>query len=136
FKTTKSGEAQLPRTAAARAVRIPMHARPAPASPHICRRLRILFAISVSSRVHLCARYCMIDHMRAAILLTLNLALLGIPSFSSGPAEAPEFSEADRLRVPCGPYPSNNDLLYYHVDGRDDPERQFLSGKNTIRFKM
>jgi aminopeptidase N len=78
----------------------------------------------------------MIDHMRAAILLTLNLALLGIPSFSSAQAEAPEFTEADRLRGSYGPYRANNDLLYYHLDVRVDPERQFLSGKNTIRFKM
>jgi len=26
--------------------------------------------------------------------------------------------------------------LYYHLDVRLDPERRFLSGKNTIRFRM
>src|ERR1700761_9176798 len=47
-----------------------------------------------------------------------------------------EFSEADRLRGTYGPYRANNDLLYYHLDVRVDPEKQFLSGKNSIRFKM
>ena len=28
------------------------------------------------------------------------------------------------------------DLLFYHLDVRVDPEKKFLSGKNTIRFKM
>src|ERR1700689_1188826 len=52
-------------------------------------------------------------------------------------AEAPAvFSEADHLRGSYGPYRANNDLLYYHLDVRVDPEKQTLSGKNSIRFKM
>ncbi|MGI8670653.1 MAG: M1 family metallopeptidase, partial [Aridibacter sp.] len=35
-----------------------------------------------------------------------------------------------------GQYRANSDLLYYHLDIRVDPEKQFLSGKNTIKFKM
>ena len=35
-----------------------------------------------------------------------------------------------------GPYRANNDLLFYHLDVRVDPEKKFISGKNTIRFKM
>jgi len=46
------------------------------------------------------------------------------------------FSEADHLRGSYGPYRANNDLLYYHLDVRVDPDKQFLSGKNSIRFKM
>jgi aminopeptidase N len=46
------------------------------------------------------------------------------------------FSEADQLRGSYGPYRANNDLLYYHLDVRVDPDRQTLSGKNSIRFKM
>jgi hypothetical protein len=46
------------------------------------------------------------------------------------------FTEADSLRGAYGPYRANNDLLYYHLDVRVDPEKQFLSGKNSIRFKM
>ena len=46
------------------------------------------------------------------------------------------FSEADRLRGGYGPYRANNDLLYYHLDVRVDPDKRTLSGKNSIRFKM
>ena len=35
-----------------------------------------------------------------------------------------------------GRYRANNDLLSYHLDVRVDPDKKFLSGKNTIRFKM
>jgi aminopeptidase N len=35
-----------------------------------------------------------------------------------------------------GPYRANNDLLSYDLDIRVDPEKKFISGKNTIRFKM
>ena len=42
-------------------------------------------------------------------------------------------SLARRLRPT---YRANNDLLYYHLDVRVDPDKQILSGKNSIRFKM
>lgn len=45
-------------------------------------------------------------------------------------------TRADQLRGEYGPYRANNDLLFYHLDVRVDPEKKFLSGKNTIRFKM
>jgi aminopeptidase N len=35
-----------------------------------------------------------------------------------------------------GPYRANNDLLYYHLDIRVDPEKKTVTGKNTIRFRM
>src|SRR5262249_17381979 len=31
---------------------------------------------------------------------------------------------------------ANNDLLYYHLDIRVDPEKQSFGGKNTIEFRM
>ena len=43
---------------------------------------------------------------------------------------------ASILRGEYGPYRANNDLLFYHLDVRVDPEKKFISGKNTIRFKM
>jgi aminopeptidase N len=53
------------------------------------------------------------------------------------PAEAPaEPTHADILRGAYGPYRANNDLLFYDLDIRVDPDKKFLSGKNTIRFKM
>ena len=47
-----------------------------------------------------------------------------------------EPTQADILRGAYGPYRANNDLLYYHLDVRVDPDKKFISGKNTIRFKM
>ena len=49
-------------------------------------------------------------------------------------AQAP--THADILRGEYGPYRANNDLLFYHLDVRVDPEKKFIGGKNTIRFKM
>ena len=45
-------------------------------------------------------------------------------------------TKADMLRGAYGPYRANNDLLSYHLDIRVDPEKKFISGKNTIRFRM
>ena len=42
----------------------------------------------------------------------------------------------DVLRGGWGPYRANNQLLYYHLDVRVHPDKKFLSGKNTIRFRM
>jgi aminopeptidase N len=45
-------------------------------------------------------------------------------------------THADILRGEYGPYRANNDLLFYHLDIRVDPEKKFIGGKNTIRFRM
>ena len=45
-------------------------------------------------------------------------------------------TRADILRGEYGRYRANNDLLFYDLDIRVDPEKKFVSGKNTIRFKM
>src|SRR5882672_3129149 len=45
-------------------------------------------------------------------------------------------THADLLRGEYGRYRANNDLLSYALDIRVDPEKKYLSGKNTIRFKM
>ena len=45
-------------------------------------------------------------------------------------------TRADILRGAYGQYRANNDLLFYHLDVRVDPDKKFISGKNTIRFKM
>ena len=53
-------------------------------------------------------------------------------------AQAPQrtVTRADILRGAYGPYRDNNDLLSYDLDIRVDPGRKFISGKNTIRFRM
>ncbi|MFL6428897.1 MAG: M1 family metallopeptidase [Acidobacteriaceae bacterium] len=45
-------------------------------------------------------------------------------------------TRAAMLRGAYGPYRANNDLLSYHLDIRVDPDKQIVSGKNTIRFRM
>jgi aminopeptidase N len=59
-----------------------------------------------------------------------------LTSLSATAQTAPAPTRADVLRGAYGPHRANNDLLYYHLDVRVDPARKFLSGKNTIRFKM
>lgn len=57
------------------------------------------------------------------------------PATTPAPAPAP-VTRADILRGAYGPYRVNNDLLSYHLDIRVDPDKQTISGKNSIRFKM
>src|SRR5450432_3575467 len=45
-------------------------------------------------------------------------------------------SRFDILRGEYGQYRANNDLLFYHLDIRVDPEKKYLSGKVVTRFKM
>jgi aminopeptidase N len=45
-------------------------------------------------------------------------------------------TQADLLRGEYGPYRANNDLLSYDLSVRVDPDRKFISGSNTIRFRM
>ena len=58
------------------------------------------------------------------------------PRIRPSDAGAPIPTRADMLRGAYGPYRENNKLLYYHLDIRLDPEKKFISGKNTIRFRM
>src|ERR1700761_7201291 len=76
--------------------------------------------------------------LRAATILaatTLSTSLGASAQANSSATPAPA-SEADRLRGEYGPYRANNDLLYYHLGVRVDPEHQTLGGKNVIRFRM
>ena len=49
---------------------------------------------------------------------------------------APTPTHADLLRGNYGEYRANTDLLSYDLDVRVDPAKKFISGSNTIRFKM
>jgi len=58
---------------------------------------------------------------------------------TAAPPAAPALrppTRADMLRGEYGHYRANNDLLFYHLDIRIDPEKKWISGKNTIRFRM
>jgi len=73
------------------------------------------------------------------VLTATNCMILSLEARSPSPqatAAQPQPTHAQKLRGEYGRYRSNNDLLYYHLDIRVDPERKFLSGKNTIRFRM
>ena len=61
------------------------------------------------------------------------------PQPTAGPQPPPPLrppTRANILRGEYGPYRANNDLLFYHLDVRIDPEEKTIRGKNTIRFRM
>ena len=70
-----------------------------------------------------------------AVLTTLVLAQAQQPAPAAPPPLRPP-TRADVLRGEYGRYRANNDLLYYHLNVRIDPERKTIAGHNTIRFKM
>ena len=73
------------------------------------------------------------------VALTTTEAFTSTLQQSSAAQQVQSHSEptkAEILRGGYGPYRANNDLLFYHLDVRVDPENKFISGKNTIRFKM
>lgn len=70
---------------------------------------------------------------KVSTIAFLLLALIGTVS-SQTPAPTP--SRANILRGEWGQYRANNDLLYYHLDVRVDPEKKYLSGSTLIRFRM
>jgi aminopeptidase N len=84
--------------------------------------------------------------VRARIVRTL-VAVMSLGASASAqtppPPASPQAPPTERpvtreniLRGEYGRYRANNDLLFYHLDVRVDPEKKFISGKNTIRFKM
>ena len=81
------------------------------------------------------------------VLLFITLLLpvsSSVGAQSQAPAQPPAGSppplrpptRADILRGDYGRYRANNDLLAYRLDIRVDPERKFISGTNSIRFRM
>src|ERR1700677_3423884 len=71
---------------------------------------------------------------RVFAVLLLSCAAAPLPAQTPREPAAP--THADILRGEYGLYRANNDLLFYHLDIRVDPEKKFIGGKNTIRFKM
>ncbi|MGQ0827443.1 MAG: hypothetical protein ACT4ON_03505 [Bacteroidota bacterium] len=51
-------------------------------------------------------------------------------------AQEKKFTRIDSLRGNYGPYRANNDLLYYHLSIKVDPDKKHIEGKNMITFKM
>lgn len=69
------------------------------------------------------------------LALALLSGVLTVAPAAAQASAAPPTHDAV-LRGGYGPFRANNDLLYYHLDIRVDPVKEFVSGKNTIRFKM
>src|SRR5512140_2683790 len=82
--------------------------------------------------------------MRLRLLLTIILAggLLTTTGHGQatgrgrGPQTPAAPTRADILRGAYGPYRANNDLLSYDLNVRVDPEKKYIKGRNTIRFRM
>ncbi|HTH38069.1 MAG TPA: M1 family metallopeptidase [Pyrinomonadaceae bacterium] len=71
------------------------------------------------------------------LVVEAALVLLYMIAFVTTFAQAPQQpTRANLLRGEYGRYRANNDLLSYALDVRIDPDKKFISGKNTIRFKM
>jgi aminopeptidase N len=70
--------------------------------------------------------------------LMVATALLGAqqPQRTPPPTTLRAPTRAEVLRGEYGRYRANNDLVYYDLDVRVDPDKKWISGKNTIRFKM
>jgi aminopeptidase N len=80
------------------------------------------------------------DLRKLSVLPLLICAATILPAQTSQPAAAKTEpappTQADILRGTYGPYRANNDLLFYHLAIRVDPDKESIRGKNTIRFKM
>lgn len=68
--------------------------------------------------------------------MLVSLAAVTIISLAQTPPAQQPPTHANILRGEYGRYRANNDLLFYHLDVRVDPQKKLISGKNTIRFKM
>jgi aminopeptidase N len=73
----------------------------------------------------------------ACAVISLSAQTSSQPATSAAtPPVVKEPTHEDLLRGAYGPYRANNDLLFYHLDLRVDADKKFISGTNTIRFKM
>src|SRR4030095_12854929 len=83
--------------------------------------------------------YEMVRRAGSACVLTVLLAV-GSPAQTQPPSPPPPPpappSRASVLRGEYTKYRANNDLLYYHLDIRVDPDKKLVSGKKPIRFGM
>src|SRR5437899_5929269 len=72
-----------------------------------------------------------------AKIIFLGIAITpALAQTSQRPPATATPTHANILRGEYGRYRANNDLLFYHLDIRVDPVKKFVSGKNTIRFRM
>lgn len=75
--------------------------------------------------------------MTTYLLLLLSLFVPSLdPQAAPAPAAPAAPTRAQLLRGEYGKLRSNNDLLYYHLDVKVDPDTKTIAGKNTITFRM
>src|ERR1700741_1577517 len=85
--------------------------------------------------------------LRTTLLALALVSVLSVATIGSQTQQAPTSptpppstlgppTRADLLRGQYGRYRANNDLLFYHLDVRVDPEKKSIAGTNTVRFKM
>lgn len=68
------------------------------------------------------------------LFLFLFLTVSFFPAFSSIPDTIRTATHADSLRGFLSPLRTCFDVRFYHLDLKIDPAKQYVSGKNTIRF--
>src|SRR5688572_15587297 len=90
----------------------------------------------------------MLRHPARQLLLVLLLAPTLLAQTSAPPVANPQRpapaepstdrppTRADILRGEYGRYRANNDLLSYDLDVRVEPDKKWIGGVNTIRFRM
>ena len=61
---------------------------------------------------------------------------MAAPSLAGAAQRTHVPTHADILRGAYGPYRANNKLISYDLDIRVDPDKKWIRGKNTIRFRM
>ena len=76
------------------------------------------------------------NQLYRCLATTLLATLVALPASGQPPQPAQGPTQADLLRGEYGRYRANNDLLSYDLRVRVDPARKFISGSNTIRFRM
>jgi aminopeptidase N len=79
--------------------------------------------------------------MRLAALGLVLVFSSAIAALAQQPAPTPPSTlraptRAEMLRGEYGRYRANNDLVHYDLDVRVDPDKKWISGRNTVRFKM
>ena len=74
----------------------------------------------------------------AALLVVVSTAVVVAqqPQRTPPPTTLRAPTHAEVLRGEYGRYRANNDLVHYDLDVRVDPDKKWISGKNTVRFRM
>jgi aminopeptidase N len=72
----------------------------------------------------------------ATLLLFVTVSVSAQQPRTPPPTTLRAPTRAEVLRGDYGRYRANNDLVYYDLDVRVDPDKKWISGKNTVRFKM